>query len=53
MVIDFFESETKVNASIQGLFAIKDLWRSDYSQKVEKGMTGLHLAAYFGAEAIV
>ena len=53
-VIDFLRSKAKVDASIQGLFAIKNyLSHSNYSQNVPRWMTGLHLTAYFGVEAVV
>jgi ankyrin repeat protein len=52
--VGFLESEAKVNASSQGLFAIKRYSsHSNYSQEVSRRITGLHLAAYFGAETVV
>lgn len=54
LLIDFLESEAKVNASSQGLLAIKDyLSHLTYSQHIPRRMTGLQLAAYFGVEIIV
>ncbi|PMD49792.1 uncharacterized protein K444DRAFT_548252, partial [Hyaloscypha bicolor E] len=54
VVVEFLKSEAKVNASSQGLLAIKHyLRKSKYSQKVPRWITGLHLTAYFGVEAIV
>jgi ankyrin repeat protein len=53
-IVDFLESEAKVNASSQGLLAIKSYSsHSNYSQEVPKSITGLHLTAYFGVESIV
>jgi ankyrin repeat protein len=46
----FLESRRKVEASAQAMIAVPSLWHSGYSQEVPKGMTGLHVAAYFGLE---
>jgi len=46
-VAEFLRSETKVDASSQGLFAFKYDWT--YIQQVPK-FKGVHLAAYFGVE---
>ncbi|KAM6513998.1 hypothetical protein FALCPG4_015182 [Fusarium falciforme] len=51
VVIGFLESQTKVEASSQALIAIKRYSsQSEYSQKIPRQMTGLHLAAYFGVK---
>jgi ankyrin repeat protein len=54
-VNSFLEREAQVDASIQGLLAVKKRYSSDleYSQRFPKEMTGLHLAVYFGVKAIV
>jgi ankyrin repeat protein len=53
-LVDFLKSEAKVAASSQGLFATKDYSsHSDYGRAVPSWMTGLHLTAYFGVEAVV
>jgi ankyrin repeat protein len=44
-IIDFLESDTKVESSSQAL--LTEEWRMR-SQDVPRQMTGLHLAAYFG-----
>jgi hypothetical protein len=51
-VIDFLLCEMKVEAASQALMAIGS-WRSGYSQKFPRQMTGLHLAAYFGIQEAV
>ncbi|RFU31833.1 hypothetical protein B7463_g4512, partial [Scytalidium lignicola] len=52
-IINFLESEAKVNASSQGLLAIKIyIVDSNYSQRVP-WMTGLHLTVLFGTVAVV
>jgi ankyrin repeat protein len=53
-VISFLERKSQVEASSQGLLTRKK-YSSDmkYSQRFPKDMTGLHLAAYFGIEAVV
>jgi ankyrin repeat protein len=53
-VTDLFKCEAKVEASSQALMAVK--WytsQSNYSQKVPRRITGLHLAAYFGVQEAV
>ena len=51
VVVDFLNSKVKVEASSQGLLATKRYSSdSNYSQKVPRQMTGLHLAAYFGVK---
>jgi ankyrin repeat protein len=53
-VVDFLETKAKVDASSQGLLAIKRYSsHSNYSQKVPRWTTGLHLTAYFGVKGIV
>jgi hypothetical protein len=50
----FLMGEAKVNASSQGLLAIKHYSsHSNYSQEVPRRMTGLHLTAYFGVEGVL
>jgi ankyrin repeat protein len=53
IMISFLRDEAKVEASSQGLFAIKDSWKPQYSQRVPKQVKGLHLAAYFGIEQAI
>jgi hypothetical protein len=50
-VISFLERKSHLEASIQALLAVKR-YSSDskYSQRFQKQMTGLNLAAYFGVE---
>lgn len=52
-VIEFLQKQAQVEASSQALL-VKMTYSSDtgYSQKFPRGMTGLHLVAYFGLEAI-
>src|SRR5271163_3815099 len=47
LILGLLESETKKSAASQAMFA-SGLWRFEYSQKVPKQVTGVHLAAYFG-----
>ncbi|KAF4613399.1 hypothetical protein G7Y89_g15488 [Cudoniella acicularis] len=51
--IEFLQKQAQVEASSQALLAEKT-YSSDtrYSQRFPRDMTGLHLAAYFGLEAI-
>jgi hypothetical protein len=53
-VIKFLQKQANVEASSQALLA-KKWYSSDtmYSQRFPNGMTGLHLAAYFGVEVII
>jgi hypothetical protein len=53
-VISFLGGKAQAEASIQGLLAAKE-WpgHKEYSQEFPKQMTGLHLAAYFGVNAVV
>ena len=53
-VVDFLECELKRDASSKALMAVNQ-WsgRLTHSQEVPRKMTGLHLAAYFGVEAVV
>ncbi|UKZ66175.1 uncharacterized protein TrAtP1_007350 [Trichoderma atroviride] len=53
LVLDFLKSETKVEASIQALFVVKESKKPGYSQDFPKNTSGLHLAAYFGIEKAV
>ena len=48
-VIEFLQKQAHVEASSQGLLAVKR-WsgHTGYSLEIPKQMTGLHLAAYFG-----
>jgi ankyrin repeat protein len=52
-VISFLERKAQVEASSQALLAVKYSSDLEYSQRFPKEMTGLHLAAYFGVEAVV
>ena len=55
-VLDFLQSESKVDASSQGLFAIKRYYScNSYSirQVPRMRITGVHLAAYFGVKTAV
>jgi ankyrin repeat protein len=53
-VVDFLESETKVEASSQGLLAIKrSSSHSNYSQDFPRQITGLHLTAFFGVKEAI
>ncbi|KKP07655.1 hypothetical protein THAR02_00191 [Trichoderma harzianum] len=53
LVLDFLQCQSKVEASSQALFAVKESGKPHYSQNVPKQMIGLHLAAYFGIEKAV
>ncbi|KAM0078874.1 hypothetical protein ACKRZS_008740 [Fusarium odoratissimum] len=51
--IDFLESTARVEASVQALMKSSlpwTLWRSGYSQKFPRQLSGLHLTAFFGLE---
>jgi ankyrin repeat protein len=54
LILGFLESEAKVSASSQVLIASR-LYsdNSDYSQRVPRQMTGVHLAAYFGLTGVI
>jgi hypothetical protein len=50
-VIHFLDCKAKVEASSQALFAVKRYsGHLNYSQRVPRQMTGLHLAAFFGVQ---
>jgi ankyrin repeat protein len=52
--LELLKSKTKKSAASQAMFACrKDSWHSDYSQKVPKQVTGVHLAAYFGLTGVI
>lgn len=52
--ITFLQRQAQIEASSQALFIDSRLTRySNYSQEFPKGMTGLHLAAYFGVQKAV
>ncbi|KAK5993398.1 Ankyrin repeat domain-containing protein 50 [Cladobotryum mycophilum] len=55
-VVQFLKSKNKMEASVQAMMSVKSL-RGYYSQQVQNGLTGLHIAAYFGlstaAEALI
>jgi hypothetical protein len=54
MIIEFLESDSKVEASIQSLMAAKRyLSHANYSQEVPRYMTGSHLAAHLGLEEAI
>ncbi|CAF3539468.1 unnamed protein product, partial [Fusarium graminearum] len=49
VVINFLKSQAKVQASCQALMAAKQLsFDTNYSQRLPRKMTGLHLACLFG-----
>jgi hypothetical protein len=50
LILDFLKQKLNVEASIQALFAVKELGKPGYSQDVPKRMEALHLVAYFGIE---
>ncbi|OAP56393.1 hypothetical protein AYL99_09572 [Fonsecaea erecta] len=50
LLIDFLREISNVEAAAQGLFAVRDSWEPQYSQRVPKQPLGLHLAAHFGIE---
>lgn len=50
-ILNFLESEAKVAASSQGLLVVKASY-INYSQDFPRDMSGLHLIAYFGVEAV-
>ena len=50
-ILDLLGSEAKVSASSQALIASR--LYSDYSQRVPRQMTGVHLAAYFGLTGVI
>ena len=50
-ILGFLESEAKVSGSSQAMMASRGY--SDYSQKVPRQMTGVHLAAYFGLTGVL
>ena len=53
-VVNILTTKAKVDALSQGLFAFKrHLFDSNYSQRVPRRMTGMHLTAYFGIEAAI
>jgi hypothetical protein len=53
-VVNVLTSKAKVDALSQGLLAIKRYSsHSNYSQQVQRRMTGLHLTVYFGVETVV
>ncbi|KAJ4859780.1 ankyrin repeats (3 copies) domain-containing protein [Trichoderma breve] len=52
-VLDFLQHQSKVEASSQALFAVKESRKPHYSQNVPKKTAGLHLVAYFGIEKAV
>ena len=53
-ILDLLGSEAKVSASSQALIASRLYWDdSDYSQRVPRQMTGVHLAAYFGLTGVI
>ncbi|OJD34109.1 uncharacterized protein BKCO1_2500095 [Diplodia corticola] len=53
-ILRFLESDEKATAASQAMMAMKQYQgRPGYSQKYPGGMTGIHLAAYFGLEDAV
>src|SRR5207248_2741294 len=54
LILAFLESEAKVSASSQVLIASRHhSIDSDYSQRVPRQMTGVHLAAFFGLTGVI
>ena len=54
LILGLLESETKKSAASQAIFASKrQRWYFDYSQRVPRQMTGVHLAAYFGLTGVI
>jgi ankyrin repeat protein len=52
-LLEFLRSAAKVEASIQAQHAVKHYSsHANYSQEVPRGVTGLHLAAYFGLTGV-
>lgn len=53
-VLSLVKREAEIKASSQGFFAIKQYSsHSSYSQQFPRKMIGMHLAAFFGANAVV
>jgi ankyrin repeat protein len=53
-ILNGLTCKARVNAWSQGLLAIKRYSsHSNYSQKVGRGMIGLHLAAHFGIQTVI
>jgi hypothetical protein len=54
LILGLLESETKNSAANQAMLASREGSRgSDYSQKVPRQVTGVHLAAYFGLTGVI
>lgn len=52
--IEFLQKQAQVETSSQTLLAKKTyLFDMGYSQRLPRNMTGMHLAAYFGLEAVI
>jgi ankyrin repeat protein len=53
-IMEFFDDDSKVEASVQALVASKrHPSHSNYSQEFPRSMTGSHLAAFFGLEGLI
>lgn len=53
LILSFLESDTKVAAASQMMFAVKrHPYDMGYSQRFPKGITGLHHAAHFGLSIV-
>jgi hypothetical protein len=48
LILDFLDSAAKVSASNQAMMVSKEYRYHNYSQRVPKHITGVHLAAHFG-----
>jgi hypothetical protein len=53
-IMDFFDGDSKVEASVQALVATKrhPSYRN-YSQEFPRSMTGSHLAVFFGLQGLI
>ena len=47
-ILELLENESKVSSTSQAMLAFKDYYGCLRSQSVSRGVTGLHLVAYFG-----
>ncbi|RDW85168.1 hypothetical protein BP6252_02758 [Coleophoma cylindrospora] len=53
-ILDFLNSQDRIDASSQGLLAAKRHPRHEgYSQQIPKRITGLHLLGYFGEKVVL
>ncbi|KAK2762720.1 hypothetical protein FQN54_000894 [Arachnomyces sp. PD_36] len=47
-VLDLFKNESKTSSFAQAMMRLPSWMPKPYSQRVPRGLTGLHIAAYFG-----